>query len=135
VTLLWAGQFGVRIPAGESDFPLPKSPTQVCSPPSLLFNCYQWFFPWGYSRWGMKLITLIPVPWFGTSGDICLLLLHVFIMCTGTALHFLLLYEELYNCTFKAHCLNIPVATHYSGIKVFNGLPKAINLLAPELFF
>jgi len=35
--------------------------------------------------------------------------------------------QEYYNCTFKPQCLNIPVATYYSGIKIFNDLPKAIK--------
>jgi hypothetical protein len=75
----------------------------------------------------MQLITHIPVPWLGMSEAIGLLFLHASIMYAGTALHFLLLYQEPYNCTFKAHCLNIPVATYYSGTKIFNCLRKAIK--------
>jgi hypothetical protein len=51
VTVLWAGQFGVRFLAGERFFASPKCPDQLQGPPNLIFSGYWGFFQ---NNWGVK---------------------------------------------------------------------------------
>ena len=49
---------GLQAGRGKRFLSSPKCADQLCGPCNLLHNGYMWFFPWGWSSWGMELITL-----------------------------------------------------------------------------